>query len=601
MSAAFVSCGKLPSPPLAPACEDRSATLVLRFHAPELCDDATTEARSSLDSKNSVSGDGSTTFEHGFALVLRSPAAKPLFLSRIIDKMICQLKVEGFEVEAFNTGVPANVKALDTRVDAALEAVELRKTYYKELRELMLKAADFVVKMRSQCLKELDRLRGQVSMLRQRQGQADAAPAADDVTFFSAADFLPPSWNQIMEALDELRWRRLTMGDKESSREGKFARLADTFSQQAFVTMKRSCQEVATQTDVGAEALNSIVRTSPRNGATLTAWMVESPEVGCTANVLETAPVGRSRRRPGPLEELGSDSSPGVARSSHVCCVGSSSSFHMSPRAAVHRTPTGCSGIGGDCLPTQTGSLRLPQTPLRGSVSASSPLAGAGGQAGPHLARKTMCLSPRHSLAFVANGGAASPRSAVTKIAPAVQTTGRASVAVQWSPRSSSCATNLASPLSRPRTPAEADSEPVASLDDFASCGGSGPATTRVNRPLVAFADLPCRSVTPSAKSVRSCRGQRPAPVQRLQRGLPPPLLRQQRPTPMSNELPSSCPLGSARQTLHALPVESCTTSATAQTKRHSAVLPGTVCPNVSQAVGLPVRPQLRLLPLEKR
>eukprot|EP00927_Polykrikos_kofoidii_P061930 TRINITY_DN56755_c0_g1_i1.p1 TRINITY_DN56755_c0_g1~~TRINITY_DN56755_c0_g1_i1.p1 ORF type:complete len:692 (+),score=95.94 TRINITY_DN56755_c0_g1_i1:94-2169(+) len=240
-----------PGPP--PSCEGRSPLLVLRIELPEIFNDSSDIEQ--LMPSSDCGGQGNRILNRGFALTMRPTSGKPFSTSDVIGKVLTQLKGVGQEVETFNFEQQTDIRKLDARIDDALEAAELRSVYYAELRKLILKAADFVVTMRCQCLKELDRMREEISRLKRVQENGGSTSVVDDITFFSAEDFLPPSWGLIMEALDDRRWARFRCGgganadEKDASRRSSFAKFADIFGAQRNKTVATKGTDSATQTD----------------------------------------------------------------------------------------------------------------------------------------------------------------------------------------------------------------------------------------------------------------------------------------------------------------------------------------------------------------
>lgn len=205
--------------------DGRQPQLFLRLWAPDLWDEHQKgEAASDADAKLNL------------ALCVQPATGRPLGISRVLGLLLASLRQEGLHVEGFNLSndqpessrmsasaaakaLPLEAHGWDRQVENALEAAEIRQKYYQELRTFAANSVDSCLRMRTQCLKEVDRLRQEVQRLQRLLQQQNSTLLGDetsakvnvygeDVTFFHVDDFLPPSWDEIIKALDEFRWKR---------------------------------------------------------------------------------------------------------------------------------------------------------------------------------------------------------------------------------------------------------------------------------------------------------------------------------------------------------------------------------------------------------
>mmetsp|Transcript_82788 Transcript_82788/g.146243 ORF Transcript_82788/g.146243 Transcript_82788/m.146243 type:complete len:711 (-) Transcript_82788:65-2197(-) len=244
-SAAGLLAAQLDRLPELPAAEEQAPQLFVRIFAPELCDYWQSEEEPRPEEKT-----------HGLdldlTLALKPHGGQPFSISRLLGLTLAALRQEGLEAEGFDLSagpawlsaaaaaeaLPAAARGLEARVETALERTEVRSRYYHELRSMAQRAVESMLRMRTDCMRDLDRLRQEV--VRLQHGSKEAPHVAENVTFFAVEDFMPPSWKEILQALDELRWSRQKPKSREAQAAWEAAETRDAFQRLSDLSWQRS-------------------------------------------------------------------------------------------------------------------------------------------------------------------------------------------------------------------------------------------------------------------------------------------------------------------------------------------------------------------------
>lgn len=282
-SAAGLLAAQLEKLPVIPSTEGQAPQLFVRVFAPELCDYWQVD-------DNTAPEETPFGLDLDLTLALKPPGGKPFSISRVLGLLLASLRQEGLEAEGFDLGrgpkemsglaaaeaLPMAARGIEDRVDTALERTEVRSLYYSSLRSMAQSSLESMLRMRRDCMREIDRLRQEVSKLRRlvsktnADGVADSGELphcfADDVTFFSVEDFMPPSWMEILKALDYFRWKRVKPKTRDALAEWEASETRRALQQLEQVAWKQSqacrSQEDATdaETNVPISAADSVSR-----------------------------------------------------------------------------------------------------------------------------------------------------------------------------------------------------------------------------------------------------------------------------------------------------------------------------------------------------